>query len=203
MKGLPAAWCASALLILLLAACTSGAAGIRGEGTAGHAVAAGAGRPSAPAPMVPEVIRGFAADPDASSMTVRASGALTATGTLELPFGDPRTIVFRFSRGTLVVLNATGPTSDPLRPDQATCAFSQSADGTYRILSGSSSGRYAGTAGHGWYTLGTSGTAAMSPGGGGRRRPPGRIPHDLVSWGAGSGRPGRAVRWREELCAGQ
>ena len=101
-------------------------------------------------------------------MTVRASGALTATGTLELPFGDPRTIVFRFSRGKLVVLNATGPTSDPLRLDKATCAFSQSADGTYRILSGNSSGRYAGTTGHGWYTLDTSGTAARSPGGGGR-----------------------------------
>jgi hypothetical protein len=177
MKGLPAAWCASALLILLLAACTSGAAGIRGEGTAGPAVAAGAGRPSAPATMVPEVIRGFAADPDASSMPVKASGAFTATGTLELPFGDPRTIVFRFSRGTLVVLNATGPTSDPLRLDQATCAFSQSADGTYRILSGNSSGRYAGTTGHGWHTLDTSGTAAMSPGGGGQAggRPAGSL----------------------------
>jgi hypothetical protein len=163
MKG--PAWCASALLILLLAACTSGTAGIRGEGTAGDSGVAGASRPATPATMVPEVISGFAG-PDAAAMTVRASGAFTATGTLGLPFGDPRTIVFRFSRGKLVVLNATGPTTGPLRLDKATCAFSQPADGTYRILSGNSSGRYAGTTGHGWYTLDTSGTAARSPGGG-------------------------------------
>jgi hypothetical protein len=143
----------------VLAACTSSG------GTGSNTVAVSTSRPSASAGMATEVIAASAADAGASSVTVKASGAFTDTGTLKLPIGNPRTITFRFSRGDLVVLNATGPTSGPPQLDKATCAFSQSSGGTYRILAGNSTGLYAGATGHGTYALDSSGIAPKAPGG--------------------------------------
>ena len=99
---------------------------------------------------------------DATSATIKASGEFTDTGTLQLPIGNPRTITFKFARGNLVVLNATGPTSGPLHLNKATCAFSQSLAGTYRILSGPSTGSYAGATGHGWYAFDTERVASKT-----------------------------------------
>jgi hypothetical protein len=87
-------------------------------------------------------------------------------GTLKLPIGDPRTITFSFTRGKLVVLNATGPTSGPRQVRTATCAFSQASAGTYRVLSGGSTGSYAGATGHGSYALSSSGSAPKAASGG-------------------------------------
>jgi len=115
--------------------------------------------------MATEVITASTADAGASSVTVKASGAFTDTGTLKLPIGNPRTITFKFSRGNLVVLNATGPTSGPRQFNKATCAFSQSSGGTYRILAGNSTGSYAGTTGHGVYAFDSSGIASRASGG--------------------------------------
>ena len=98
-------------------------------------------------------------------MAVKASGVFAGTGTLVLPIGNPRAITFKFTRGNLVVLNATGPTSGPLRLNKTTCAFSQSLNGTYRILSGNSTGSYARTTGHGSYALNSSGIAPKAPDG--------------------------------------
>jgi hypothetical protein len=73
-----------------------------------------------------QIVEGSTTHLDAISMAVKASGAFAGTGTLVLPIGNPRAITFKFTRGNLVVLNATGPTSGPLRLNKTTCAFSQS-----------------------------------------------------------------------------
>ena len=49
--------------------------------------------------------------------------------------------------------------------NKTTCAFSQSSGGTYRILSGNSTGSYAGATGHGTYVFDSSGIAPKAPGG--------------------------------------
>ena len=123
--------CALPLLAVtaVLAACTSSSS-----------TAASTSRPATSAEMATEVITASATSIDVSSVTVRSSGAFTDTGTLKLPIGNPRTITFTFSRGNLVVLDATGPTSGPRRLNKTTCAFSQSSGGTYRILAGNSTG---------------------------------------------------------------
>jgi len=115
--------------------------------------------PSARAGLGPEIVEGSTTNLGATSLPVKASGIFAGTGTLALPIGNPRTITFKFTRGNLVVLNATGPISGPLRLNKTTCSFSQSLTGTYRILSGNSTGSYAGTTGHGSYTLNSSGIA--------------------------------------------
>jgi hypothetical protein len=143
----------------VLAACTSSST------TTSNTTAVSTSRPSASAEMATEVIAASTTDVDASSATVKASGAFTDTGTLKLPIGDPRTITFKFTRGNLVVLNATGPTGGPLQVSKTTCAFSRSLDGTYRILSGNSTGLFAGATGHGMYALGSSGIAPKTPDG--------------------------------------
>ena len=99
-----------------------------------------------------EVIKALTANVDAADVAIKASGVFTDTGTLKLPIGDPRTITMKFTRGDLVVLNATGP-NGPLHINNKTCSFSQSLGGTYRVLSGNSTGSYAGTTGHGSYTF--------------------------------------------------
>jgi len=132
--------------------------------TSSDGISVSASRPSAPAERT-EVITGSVANPDAVSLALRASGVFADAGSLRLPTGNPRTFTFRFARGNLVVLNATGPTSGPLHLNQATCAFSQSSNGTYRILSGSSTGSYAGTTGHGTYVFASRGIAPRTPGG--------------------------------------
>jgi len=135
-----------------LTACTAGSTG---------SSATGSGASSTPPPAGPgtEVIRASATNLDATSVTVKASGVFTDTGTLKLPIRDQRTITFTFTRGSLVVLNATGPTAGPLHVNKATCAFSQTVTGTYRVLAANSTGRYAGATGHGTYTLNPSGIA--------------------------------------------
>jgi hypothetical protein len=143
----------------VLAACTSS------KSTSSNTIAVGTSRPSASAQMATAVIKAQIASVDASSMTVKASGAFTDTGTLKLPIGNPRTITFRFSRGNLVVLNATGPAGGPRQLNKATCAFSQSLRGTYRILSGNSTGSYAGATGHGIYAFDSGGIAPKTPAG--------------------------------------
>jgi hypothetical protein len=139
-----------------LTACTAGSIG---------SSATGSGASSAPAPTGTEVIRASATNLDATSVTVKASGVFTDTGTLKLPIRDQRTITFTFTRGNLVVLNATGPTAGPLHVNKATCAFSQTVTGTYRVLAANSTGRYAGATGHGTYTLNPSGIAPKTSGG--------------------------------------
>ena len=139
----------------VLAACTSSS----------NTVAVSTSRPSASAGMATEVITASTANAGASSVTIKASGAFTDTGTLKLPIGNPRTITFSFSRGNLVVLNATGPANGPRQLDKATCAFSQPSAGTYRILVGNSTGLYAGATGHGMYALDFSGIAPQAAGG--------------------------------------
>ena len=92
-------------------------------------------------------------------------GTFTASRAYKLPIGNPRTITFKFTRGNLVMLNAPGPADGPRQLNKATCAFSQSSGGTYRILSGSSTGSYAGATGHGVYAFDSSGIAPKTPGG--------------------------------------
>lgn len=145
--------------VAMLAACTSS------KSASGTITAVNTSRPVAPAQMMTEVIRASTSNAGASSVKVTASGAFTDTGTLKLPIGNPRTITFAFSRGNLVVLNATGPTGGPRKLNKASCAFAQSLDGTYRILSGNSTGSYAGATGHGTYALDSSGIAPKAPGG--------------------------------------
>lgn len=148
----------------VLAACTSSSS-TSSSSTSSNTSAVSTSRPSASAEMATEVITASTASVDASSVTIKASGAFTDTGTLKLPIGNPRTITFKFSRGNLVVLNATGPASGPRQLNKATCAFSQSSGGTYRILSGNSTGSYAGATGHGVYAFDSSGIAAKAAGG--------------------------------------
>lgn len=150
-----AAFGACALAALsVLAACTGGGSG------AGDA----ASIPVAPMRMSAEVITGsgIATGP---SVTVRASGDFTDEGTLNLPIGNPRTFVFRFGRGDLVVLNATGPTSGPLNLNRTTCSFSQALNGTFRVLSGNSTGTYAGATGHGSYVFSSTGSVPRTASG--------------------------------------
>ena len=109
--------------------------------------------------MGTEVIGGSSTTAGGSSLPIKASGVFAASGTLKLPIGNPRTFTFRFKSGDLVVLNATGPTSGPVHLNNATCVFSQSWDGTFRVLSGNSTGSYAGATGHGDYTFSSGGTA--------------------------------------------
>jgi hypothetical protein len=150
-----------ALLLLAapgtLTACTAGATGSGASGSSATSGSIG----STPAPTGPgtEVIRGSATDVHATSVTVRASGVFADTGTLKLPIGNQRTITFTFTRGNLAVLNATGPANGSLHLNKTTCAFSQTAAGTYRVLAANSTGRYAGATGHGTYTINPSGIA--------------------------------------------
>ena len=119
---------------------------------------------SPPAPVErTEVIEGSITNLDATSMTVKAYGAFTDTGTLKLPVGNPRAFTFEFTRGNLVVLNATGPISGPLHLNKTTCAFSRSSSGTFRVLAGNSTGSYAGATGHGTYAFNSSGIAPKMP----------------------------------------
>jgi len=149
------AYAAAALAtVAALAACTSSRTTISTGGKA-------SGSP-APTGIGTEVITASTAKLDATSATIKASGEFTDTGTLQLPIGNPRTITFKFAHGNLVVLNATGPTSGPLHLNKATCAFSQSLAGTYRILSGPSTGSYAGATGHGWYAFDTERVASKT-----------------------------------------
>jgi len=145
----------SVLAILVTLAGCGGAA--VGPVIASHTAAAGMGT---------ETIRAVNAAPGATRVTIEASGVFSDEGTLAVPIGDPRTITFTFTRGNLVVLNATGPTSGPLRLDRTTCAVSRALAGTYRILPGDSTGSYAGATGHGAYTLGSGGTAPKTAAGG-------------------------------------
>jgi hypothetical protein len=127
-------------------------------------------RASTSSPAAPklgtEIIEGSTSGPDLASLTVKASGVFADTGTLKLPIGNPRTITFSFTRGKLMVLNATGPTSGPRHVRTATCAFSQASAGTYRVLSGGSTGSYAGATGHGSYAFSSSGIAPKAASGG-------------------------------------
>ena len=125
----------------------------------------GTSSPSARAELGTEVIEASTANPDAASVAVRASGVFADTGTLELPIGNPRTITLKFTRGNLIVLNATGPTNGPLHLIKTTCAFSQSLGGSYRVLSGHSTGSYAGATGYGMYAFNSSGIAPKTPNG--------------------------------------
>ena len=140
-----------------LTACTASATG---SGVSDSSATGGSiGSTSAPTGPGTEVIRASATNVHATSVTVKASGVFADTGTLKLPIGDQRTITFTFTRGNLVVLNATGPVNSPLHLDKTTCAFSQMVDGTYRVLAANSTGRYAGATGHGTYTINSSGVA--------------------------------------------
>lgn len=144
----------SALAVLaVLAACTSSRTSVTTSSA------------SVPPKLGAEVIKAPATSPDATSVTVRASGVFTDTGTLKLPIGNPRTITLRFAHGSLTVLNATGPTKGPLHFNNVSCAFSRSSDGTYRVLAGSSTGSYAGATGHGTYVLNSSGTTPKTSSG--------------------------------------
>jgi len=140
-----------------LTACTAGATGSAASGGS----ASGGTISSTPAPAGPgtEVIRASATDIHVTSVTVKASGVFADTGTLKLPIGNQRTITFTFTRGNLVVLNATGPVNGPVHLDKTTCAFSQMVGGTYRVLAANSTGRYGGATGHGTYTINQSGVA--------------------------------------------
>jgi hypothetical protein len=81
------------------------------------------------------------------------------------PIGSRRTITFTFTRGNLVALNATGPANGPLHLSKATCACSQTVAGTYRVLAANRTGRYAGSTGHGTYTIGPRGIAPKTSAG--------------------------------------
>lgn len=102
-------------MLVMLAGCGGGAVG---PVNASHTAAAGMGT---------EAIRAVNAAPGATRVTIEASGVFSDEGTLAVPIGDPRTITFTFTRGNMVVLNATGPTSGPMRLDRTTCAFSRAA----------------------------------------------------------------------------
>jgi hypothetical protein len=116
--------------------------------------------------MSTEVIEGSTTAIDGSSVTIKASGAFEDAGVLKLSIGNPRTFTFRFDEGNLVVLNASGPTSGPLHLNKTTCAFSQSLSGTFRVLSGNSTGSYAGATGHGSYAFNYGGIVPKTPTGG-------------------------------------
>jgi hypothetical protein len=139
-----------------LAACTGGPASSTG---------AAASPSTAHGKMATEVIEGSATIIHSASVTLKASGVFVDGGILKLPIGDPRTFAFRFNRGDLVVLNATGPTSGPLRLNKTTCAFSRSLSGTFRVLSGNSTGLYVGATGHGVYVFNSGGVAPKTPNG--------------------------------------
>ena len=143
----------------LMAACTTSS----GADNATNARVSGSS-PAAPK-LGTEIIAGLTPGRDPTSLRVKASGVFTDTGTLKLPIGNPRTITFSFSRGKLLVLNATGPTSGPRTVRTATCAFSQASAGTYRVLSGDSTGSYAGATGHGSYAFSSSGIAPKTASG--------------------------------------
>jgi hypothetical protein len=155
--GTRRAWYAVLTLAALtgLAACTGGgstASSSTVSSSSGDAV----GGPAAASTMSTEVIAGsgIATGP---SVTVRASGDFTDKGTLKPPIDNPRTFVFKFDRGDLVVLNATGPTGGPANLNRTTCAFSRTLNGTFRVLSGNSTGSYAGATGHGSYVFSLTG----------------------------------------------
>jgi hypothetical protein len=172
--GTRRAWYAVLTLAALtgLAACTGGGSTVSsstvgsstgGSSTVGSSSSGGAvGGPAAASTMSTEVIAGsgIATGP---SVTVRASGDFTDKGTLKPPIDNPRTFVFRFDRGDLVVLNATGPMGGPANLNRTTCAFSRTLDGTFRVLSGNSTGSYAGATGHGSYVFSSTGTTPRTP----------------------------------------
>ena len=171
--GTRRAWYAVLTLAALtgLAACTGGGSTVSsstaGSGTGSSSTVSSstvsgssggaAGSPAVVSTMSTEVIAGsgIATGP---GVTVRASGDFTDKGTLKPPIDNPRTFVFRFDRGDLVVLNATGPTGGPANLNRTTCAFSRTLNGTFRILSGNSTGSYAGATGHGSYVFSLTGT---------------------------------------------
>jgi hypothetical protein len=170
--GTRRAWYAVLTLAALtgLAACTGGGSTVSsstvGSSTAGSSTGSSStvssssgsavGGPAVASTMSTEVIAGsgIATGP---SVTVRASGDFTDKGTLKPPIDNPRTFVFRFDRGDLVVLNATGPTGGPANLNRTTCAFSRTLNGTFRVLSGNSTGSYAGATGHGSYVFSLTG----------------------------------------------
>ena len=161
--GTRRAWYAVLTLAALtgLAACTGGgstASSSTVSSSSGDAV----GGPAAASTMSTEVIAGsgIATGP---GVTVRASGDFTDKGTLKPPIDNPRTFVFRFDRGDLVVLNATGPTGGPANLNRTTCAFSRTLNGTFRVLSGNSTDSYAGATGHGSYVFSSTGTTPRTP----------------------------------------
>jgi hypothetical protein len=88
-------------MLVMLAGCGGGAVG---PVNASHTAAAGMGT---------EAIRAVNAAPGATRVTIEASGVFSDEGTLAVPIGDPRTITFTFTRGNMVVLNATGLPAAP------------------------------------------------------------------------------------------
>jgi hypothetical protein len=171
--GTRRAWYAVLTLAALtgLAACTGGgstaSSSTAGSSTGGSSTVSSSsgdavGGPAAASTMSTEVIAGsgIATGP---SVTVRASGDFTDKGTLKPPIDNPRTFVFKFDRGDLVVLNATGPTGGPANLNRTTCAFSRTLNGTFRVLSGNSTGSYAGATGHGSYVFSSTGTTPRTP----------------------------------------
>ena len=166
--GTRRAWYAVLTLAALtgLAACTGGGSTVSSStvgsstgssSTVSSSSGGAVGGPAVASTMSTEVIAGsgIATGP---SVTVRASGDFTDKGSLKPPIDNPRTFVFRFDRGDLVVLNATGPTGGPANLNRTTCAFSRTLNGTFRVLSGNSTGSYAGATGHGSYVFSLTGT---------------------------------------------
>jgi hypothetical protein len=150
----------------MLAACTTSTSSTSSKGAGSAEGATISTRSPAPAGAGTEVIQASTTVPDPVRATVRASGVFTDTGTLKLPLGNPRTITLQLTRGNLVVLNATGPAGFPRQLDTRTCVLSQSLGGTYRVLSGNSTGSYAGATGHGTYVYIFSGIAPRTSAGG-------------------------------------
>lgn len=113
--------------------------------------------PSASARSGTEVITASTTNPNATSVTVKASGVSTDTGTFALPGGNgAATVTFKFTHGNLVAKASKSKTTAQ-HLNTATCAFSQASGGTYTIVPGSSTGTYAGATGHGTFAANFSG----------------------------------------------
>jgi hypothetical protein len=96
-----------------------------------------------------ETISATSTNPNATTVTVHASGVAKATGTFKLPHGNGTAVVhFVFPDGTLTA-NASRSRNTATHLNPTTCAAAQVSGGTYTISPSGSTGTYAGATGHG------------------------------------------------------
>lgn len=96
-----------------------------------------------------ETISSTSTNPNATTVTVHASGVAKATGTFRLPHGNGAAVVhFVFPDGTLTA-NASRSKNRATHLNRTTCAAAQVSGGTYTISPSGSTGTYAGATGHG------------------------------------------------------
>jgi hypothetical protein len=108
-----------------------------------------------------EVITATSADPNATSVTVHASGVYAGDGMFVLPQTTKATTVhFVFPAGTLTA-DASASKGETIQ-NKATCVATQDSTGTYTVTT--STGVFKDATGHGQFSAEFKGTTAMKAG---------------------------------------